>query len=84
MAVSPLGFLPPGGFVMVPDILSLPQGRQYSEEDVRRVVGNCPKQRFALREHAQTGQLQIRANQGHSIQVWVMLPSNHNFETLQI
>ena len=60
----------------VPDILSLQQGRQYSEEDVRRVVGNCPKQRFALREHAQTGQLQIRANQGHSMQVWVMLPSN--------
>ena len=63
-------FLPSGGFITVSDILSLRQGRQYREEDVRRVVENCPKQRFALRENSPSGQLQIRANQGHSIQVY--------------
>lgn len=53
----------------VADILSLKQGRQYNEEDIKRVVGNCAKQRFALREHPDSGQLQIRANQGHTMQV---------------
>ena len=52
------------------DILSHGQrASQYSEEDVRRVVANCPKERFKLREDPENGELQIRANQGHSIQV---------------
>ena len=50
------------------DILALKNGRRYSEDDVRRVVANCSKQRFALRQHPTSGQLQIRANQGHSMQ----------------
>ena len=41
----------------------------YTEEDVRRVVANCPKQRFALLEEPGTGQLLIRANQGHTLKV---------------
>ena len=54
----------------MPAILSLKgaaSGR--TEEDVRRVVANCPKQRFALRDDPETGELQIRANQGHSMKV---------------
>ena len=60
-----------GGFVPVSAILSHRRGKQYTEEDVRRVVTNCPKSRFTLMEDA--GQLLIRANQGHSIQVRVVV-----------
>lgn len=42
---------------------------KFTVEDVQRVVANCPKQRFALRTDQETGQLQIRANQGHSMTV---------------
>ena len=61
-----------GGFVPVSAILSHRRGKQYNEEDVRRVVANCPKSRFTLKEDADAGQLLIRANQGHSIQVRVV------------
>lgn len=50
------------------DILSLPRGRGYSEADVRRVVSDNDKQRFALKE-SEGGSLWIRANQGHSMEV---------------
>ena len=53
----------------VSDILSTHQGSKYSEDDVRRVVASCSKNRFALQEDPSTGMLQIRANQGHTIQV---------------
>ena len=53
----------------VSDILSTRQGSKYSEGDVRRVVSNCSKSRFTLQEDPQTGILQIRANQGHTMQV---------------
>lgn len=57
-----------GGFINVSDILLLPDAQKnaYTLEDVRRVVANCPKQRFSLLEGPP---LQIRANQGHSIQI---------------
>ena len=57
-----------GGFINVSDVLLLPDAQKnaYTLDDVRRVVANCPKQRFALLEGPP---LQIRANQGHSIQV---------------
>ena len=54
------------GYVLVSDILSLHGGKEYTVEDVQRVVANCPKQRFSLRDD---DQLQIRANQGHSMEV---------------
>lgn len=57
-----------GGYVDVSAILGLEQDRRHTEEDVRRAVANCPKQRFALREEPSSG-LQIRANQGHTIEV---------------
>ena len=60
-------YLYTGGFITVTDILSLPRGRGFSEDDVRRVVASSDKQRFALREEA--GLLLIRANQGHSMEV---------------
>jgi 2'-phosphotransferase len=57
-----------GGFINVSDILSLRDAARsgYTEDDVQRIVTNCSKQRFALRH---TPQLQIRANQGHTMQV---------------
>ena len=57
----------------VSDILSTRQGSKYSEEDVRRVVSNCSKSRFALQEDPKTGILQIRANQGHTMQVYTSI-----------
>ncbi|MBN3304695.1 TRPT1 phosphotransferase, partial [Amia calva] len=57
------------GFVLVEDLLSHPQFRSYSLDDVQRVVATNDKQRFKLHPHPEDGRLQIRANQGHSVQV---------------
>ncbi|XP_058016079.1 tRNA 2'-phosphotransferase 1 [Ahaetulla prasina] len=57
------------GFVDVGEILHLPQFKAWSEEDVKRIVETNEKQRFALCQHPSSGHLQIRANQGHSLQV---------------
>ncbi|XP_053179248.1 tRNA 2'-phosphotransferase 1 [Scomber japonicus] len=57
------------GFLFVEDLLAHPQFRSYSLEDVERVVAANNKQRFKLRFHPDDGRLQIRANQGHSVQV---------------
>ncbi|XP_026549692.1 tRNA 2'-phosphotransferase 1, partial [Notechis scutatus] len=57
------------GFVDLGEILRLPQFKAWSEEDVKRVVETNEKQRFALCQHPSGGHLQIRANQGHSLQV---------------
>ncbi len=57
----------------VSEVLSLGKN-EFTVEDVRRVVANCPKQRFALKEGEGEGdsasgkQLLIRANQGHTLQ----------------
>ena len=58
-----------GGFVNVKDILSLKSGQKYTQDDVRRVVSNNAKQRFALVDVPNAPELRIRANQGHSMQV---------------
>ncbi|XP_039975561.1 tRNA 2'-phosphotransferase 1 isoform X2 [Xiphias gladius] len=57
------------GFLFVEELLAHPQFRLYSSEDVERVVATNDKQRFKLRSHPEDGRLQIRANQGHSVQV---------------
>lgn len=59
---------PIGGFIDVADILALPDASKLkcTADDVRRIVANCPKQRFALDEGPP---LRIRANQGHTLQV---------------
>ncbi|MBN3313932.1 TRPT1 phosphotransferase, partial [Atractosteus spatula] len=57
------------GFVSVAELLSRPQFRAYSLADVRRVVETNDKQRFRLRPRPGDGRLEIRANQGHSVQV---------------
>lgn len=54
----------------VMEVLSLHRGKGLFVEDVRRVVANCPKQRFTLRDDPSSGQLQICANQGHSMEVY--------------
>ncbi|XP_024139557.1 tRNA 2'-phosphotransferase 1 isoform X2 [Oryzias melastigma] len=57
------------GFLFVEDLLAHPQFHSYTLEDVERVVATNDKQRFKLRSHPDNGRLEIRANQGHSIQV---------------
>ncbi|XP_034545873.1 LOW QUALITY PROTEIN: tRNA 2'-phosphotransferase 1 [Notolabrus celidotus] len=57
------------GFLFLEELLSHPQFRSYSLEDVERVVATNDKQRFKLRPHPEDGRLQIRATQGHSVQV---------------
>ncbi|XP_043374084.1 tRNA 2'-phosphotransferase 1 isoform X3 [Dermochelys coriacea] len=56
------------GFLDVAALLSLPRFRGVSVADVRHVVETNEKRRFALRPHPSDGRLQIRANQGHSLQ----------------
>ncbi|XP_064182198.1 tRNA 2'-phosphotransferase 1 [Anguilla rostrata] len=57
------------GFLFVEDLLSHPQFGSFSLEDVERVVATNDKQRFKLCTHPEDGRLQIRANQGHTVQV---------------
>ena len=59
-----------GGFINVDDILELrdAQKNDYTLADVQRVIANCPKQRFTLRNDPHP---QIRANQGHTIDVFI-------------
>nr|XP_019965538.1 PREDICTED: tRNA 2'-phosphotransferase 1 isoform X2 [Paralichthys olivaceus] len=57
------------GFLFVEELLAHPQFRSYSLEDIERVVVTNDKQRFKLRSHPEDGRLEIRANQGHSVQV---------------
>ncbi|OCT84079.1 hypothetical protein XELAEV_18022216mg [Xenopus laevis] len=61
------------GFVPVSSLLLLPQFRSFSQIDIERVVSCNDKQRFTLRHSDAEGALEIRANQGHSLQVEVEL-----------
>lgn len=55
------------GFIDIKEILSHKSLRHYTAEDIERIVRNNDKQRFTLRE--KEGALEIRANQGHSLNV---------------
>lgn len=67
---SQMGFqMSTDGFVFLEDLLAHPQFRSCSVNDVKRVVETNDKQRFKLQPHPENGRLQIRANQGHSVQV---------------
>lgn len=61
------------GFVPVSSLLSLPQFRPFSLNDIELIVRSNDKQRFTLRSSEPEGKLEIRANQGHSLQVEVDL-----------
>lgn len=58
-----------GGFLNVSDVLKHKSFRQYSLSDIERVVANNDKKRFSLRTKPGTDQIQICANQGHSVEV---------------
>ncbi|MEE6516234.1 hypothetical protein FKM82_025522 [Ascaphus truei] len=61
------------GFVPLSSLLPLPQFSSFSRDDVERVVCTNDKQRFSTRRSGPEGVLEIRANQGHSLQVEVDL-----------
>lgn len=54
------------GYIALNSVLLHKSLRKWNEEDIKRCVKACSKQRFSLRTDA-LGQLEIRANQGHSI-----------------
>ena len=56
------------GFIKLTDILLRRNFSGVTPEHVCYVVANCEKQRFTLREDS-SGELWIRANQGHSMHV---------------
>jgi len=58
-----------GGFLKVVDILQHGRFQGFTVDDVRRVVETNSKQRFTLMIDEESGQLLIRANQGHSLEV---------------
>ncbi|XP_050406216.1 tRNA 2'-phosphotransferase 1 [Patella vulgata] len=58
----------PGGFLYVEEILNKPQFKSFTEADIRQVVETNDKKRFALQTDDE-GKLQVRANQGHTLQV---------------
>jgi len=57
------------GYIPLNEVLSCHKRfNGYSEQDVKRVVQNCAKQRFRLEQSNDAdGTLRIRANQGHTI-----------------
>lgn len=59
----------PDGFVFVDELLTHGQFSSFSLEDVERVVATNEKQRFKMQNHIENGRPQIRANQGHTVQV---------------
>lgn len=58
-----------GGFVDVDDLLQLHQFKGFNLTDIQRVVSNCSKQRFFLKQDPITHKTYIRANQGHTLEV---------------
>ncbi|XP_026991219.1 tRNA 2'-phosphotransferase 1 isoform X2 [Tachysurus fulvidraco] len=57
------------GFVFVDELLTHGQFRSFSMEDIERVVATDEKKRFKMKNHIENGRPQIRANQGHTVQV---------------
>lgn len=59
-----------GGFMNVEEILKLKQFKNYNLSDIQRVVESNDKKRFTMRCKASDNNIwQIRANQGHSIEI---------------
>ena len=58
-----------GGYLYVDEVLSLPQLRNFTLDDVRRVADTNEKKRFTLDEETNPQKPRICANQGHSVEV---------------
>ena len=66
-SVKKVQFIDSSGFVDVEAVLKLPRFAGFTIKDVEKVVQLNDKQRFSLRTHPDSGALQIRANQGHTV-----------------
>jgi len=60
----------PGGYLYIDELLKLDQLKRYNLEDVMAVVDTNDKNRYHVEKEQGTGRLKIRANQGHSIEVF--------------
>ena len=58
-----------GGFIDVDDLLQLQEFKRFTLADIQRVVSNCSKQRFSLEEDPTAHKTNVRANQGHTLEV---------------
>ena len=58
-----------GGFIDVDDLLQLQQFKDFNLTDIQRVVADCSKQRFSLKQDSSTNKTYVRANQGHTLEV---------------
>lgn len=64
------------GFVKVSELLGLSEFRHLTESDIKRIANNDDKKRFFMKK--QGGELMIRANQGHSLQINLNLKPIYN------
>ncbi|XP_029649910.1 tRNA 2'-phosphotransferase 1 [Octopus sinensis] len=55
------------GFVKVSDLLSMREFRHLTASDIKHIADHDEKKRYSIKK--QDGELMIRANQGHSLQV---------------
>ncbi|XP_053380459.1 tRNA 2'-phosphotransferase 1-like [Mercenaria mercenaria] len=67
----------PEGYVVIEDVLRLPEARSFKVSDIEKIVANDSKGRFKIRTHC--GTKQIKATQAHSIQLESpeLTPINH-------
>ena len=54
------------------ELLRLPQLSRYTIDDITRVVDTNDKKRYFMEPDSETGRLKIRANQGHTMQVYLL------------
>lgn len=59
------------GFINVNELLSHNKFKNFTIQDIEKLVKECPKQRFLIEQRQ--GNLFIRANQGHSLNVNVKM-----------
>ena len=61
-----------GGFIYVDELLRLPQLCRYTIDDITRVVDTNDKKRYFMEPDSETRRMKIRANQGHTMQVYLL------------
>ena len=72
------------GYILLDDLIKLPQIRKYTVEDVEFIVRSNDKQRFNLITDDTTGIRYIRANQGHCKEVGMLINDDSHLNKLDV